>query len=204
MEVFFVVGRSQFIEDVAKLHVKGYDQDEHEVEEEEEFSDDEKARTAPLHISRGCVADAHRDVKEAAACQARRQQKRQADGEEHQAEPGASVAAASAAVPARQPQRRGGARQGAGQRQHGQAALGPPMPPAGMQMHQQPGAWPVLQQGLWVPPGAWPMPMPGMPWAGAPMAWAPYGPLPPQFGMPWQGMPPPPQGAWQQPQQPPQ
>jgi hypothetical protein len=45
--VFFVVNRSNFIEDVAKLHVKGYDasgKDDAEVEEEEEFSDDEKAR----------------------------------------------------------------------------------------------------------------------------------------------------------------
>ena len=45
--VFFVVSRSNFIDDVAKLHVKGYDasgKDDAEVEEEEEFSDDEKAR----------------------------------------------------------------------------------------------------------------------------------------------------------------
>ena len=49
MQVFFVVGRSNFIDDVAKLHVKGYDasgKDDAEVEEEEDFSDDEKARDA--------------------------------------------------------------------------------------------------------------------------------------------------------------
>jgi len=46
-DVFFVAGRSTFIEDVGKLRVKGYDasgQDDAEVEVEEEFSDDEKAR----------------------------------------------------------------------------------------------------------------------------------------------------------------
>ena len=46
-QVFFVVGRSNFIEDVQKLHVKGYDasgKDDAELEEEEDFSDDEKAR----------------------------------------------------------------------------------------------------------------------------------------------------------------
>jgi hypothetical protein len=42
-----VSGRSSFIEDVAKLHVKGYDasgKDDAEIEVEEEFSDDEKVR----------------------------------------------------------------------------------------------------------------------------------------------------------------
>lgn len=46
-QVFFVVSRSNFIDDVEKLHVKGYDasgKDDAEVEEEEDFSDDEKAR----------------------------------------------------------------------------------------------------------------------------------------------------------------
>ncbi len=45
--VYFVVGRSTFIEDVQKLHVKGYDASgkyDDELEEEEDFSDDEKAR----------------------------------------------------------------------------------------------------------------------------------------------------------------
>ena len=43
--VFFVVGRSTFIDDIQKLHVKGYDasgKDDVEVEEDEDFSDDEK------------------------------------------------------------------------------------------------------------------------------------------------------------------
>lgn len=41
------MARSTFIEDVAKLHVKGYDasgKDDLELDEEEEFSDDEKVR----------------------------------------------------------------------------------------------------------------------------------------------------------------
>jgi hypothetical protein len=47
--VFFVVGRSTFIDDIQKLHVKGYDasgKDDVEVEEDEDFSDDEKVRCA--------------------------------------------------------------------------------------------------------------------------------------------------------------
>jgi len=50
--VFFVVSRSTFINDVEKLHVKGYDasgKDDAEVEEDEDFSDDEKARGIPTH-----------------------------------------------------------------------------------------------------------------------------------------------------------
>jgi len=46
--VFFVEGRSTFIDDIQKLRVKGYDasgQDDEELLEEEEFSDDEKARS---------------------------------------------------------------------------------------------------------------------------------------------------------------
>ena len=45
--------RSNFIDDVAKLHVKGYDasgKDDAEIEEEEDFSDDEKARVRHLGL----------------------------------------------------------------------------------------------------------------------------------------------------------
>ena len=45
--VFFVEGRSTFIDDIQKLRVKGYDASGQDDEEllEEEFSDDEKARS---------------------------------------------------------------------------------------------------------------------------------------------------------------
>jgi hypothetical protein len=55
-QVFFVVSRSHFIEDIAKLHVKGYDasgKDDAELEEDEDFSDDEKARVGSSHVGAG-------------------------------------------------------------------------------------------------------------------------------------------------------
>ena len=153
------MSRSTFIDDIQKLHVKGYDAsgtDDRELEEVEEFSDDEK---------------------EEAARQARRQQKRASDGEAALRD-----ALPQGQAPASQQRPRGGAGRQAGPPSHGghvaqQAGMQPPqgwMPPPWA------GQMPPAHQLPWgngLPGGQ--MPPYGMPWP-------PYGVWPP-YGQPPQG-----------------
>ena len=149
-----MVSRSTFIDDIQKLHVKGYDAsgtDDRELEEVEEFSDDEQ---------------------EEAARQARRQQKRAGDGDAVQRdtmEQGQS--------PVAQQRPRGKTGRKAGPAPHGhisqQAGIQPApgwLPP--------PWGFPPAGQMPWVngPPSG------QLPPYG--MAWPQYGMWPPPYGGP--------------------
>jgi hypothetical protein len=156
-DAFYVVSRSTFIDDIQKLHVKGYDasgNDDVELEEVEEFSDDEK---------------------EEAARQARRQQKRASDGE-------TAPRDAMPQAPAPQQRPRGGAGRKAGPPSHGghvaqQAGMQLPpgwgMPPRGAPWGQMPAGG-QIPWGNGMPPGGQ-MPPYGMPWPQ-------YGAWPPPQG----------------------
>lgn len=168
-DAYFVVDRSNFIDDIEKLHVKGYDasgKDDQELEEDEEFSDDEK---------------------EEMARQNRRQQKRGANGED--VEVPTEVAAGKEQARQYRPRQRQGGR-GAGRSSHGHA-LHPPgiMQHATMPMWPPPNAWGSMPWGAaagqmhWLggPLPSGQMPPYGMVWpAGMPSygTW-PHGQMPP-------------------------
>ena len=196
--MFFVVSRSTFIDDVEKLHVKGYDasgKDDAEVDEEEDFSDDEKARVE--RFRRGAThADAVcAHVTQEAEAKLQRKQKRQPRPES------AVGASADGTVLPNAPRPRGAGR-GRGQQQRQPAAM---MQPQGMQGYPQGMPLPGMAYG-----GPFPMaygPMGAMPWPGFVPGQAP---LPPgAWGVPMGWTPAWPQaypgpGPWGYPPQPPQ
>lgn len=163
-----MINRSNFIVDIQKLHVKGYDasgQDDQELEEEEEFSDDEE---------------------EELARQKRRQNKRGANGEEGADPP--DVAAAGNRQTGRQGQQQ--------RRPHRQGGRGSG-PQQGHGLHQG-GSTPPAMMPMWLNPWGGMQPWGAVPggqahWLGGP----PSGQMPATYGMIWPGAMPS-YGAWPQ------